>query len=98
MQSMLNETNQKGARKMSKVTAIVYGGKIVSFTDSDLRELLTHPEIYMMADNLPKWLMAVAIAKDKRISFKTAYGKAVQQISEALESATPTEFNVRSDY
>ena len=51
-----------------------------------------------MADNLPKWLMAVAIAKDKRISFKTAYGKAVQQISEALESATPTEFNVRSDY
>lgn len=77
-------------------TAIVFGGRRVSFTDSDLREFLAHPSVYKMADNLPKWL-AVEYMASHGLSFVAAYTKATIAINAAIESSHPVTFNVRSD-
>ena len=75
-------------------TAIVFGGKRIKFTDSDLREFIAHPAVYKLADNLPKWL-AVKYMFTHNLRFAGAYTKAVVAINAAIDN--PTTFNVRSD-
>ena len=92
----MSKTTANNQEREMKATAIVYGGKRVLFSESDLRELLTHPAIYEMADNLPKWL-AVKHMTLESIPFSVAYDAALADITAAIKSTTPVTFDVRSD-
>lgn len=76
--------------------AITYGGKRIPFTNSDLQEMLDHPNVYEMADNLPKWI-AVRHMALKNISFNAAYKLALNEIRAAINLSNRVIFNVRSD-
>ena len=43
---------------MAHVTAIVFGGKKVTFTHKDIQEMIEDIDLYYYSDNLAKWLWA----------------------------------------
>ena len=76
--------------------AITYGGRRTFYSNEKLQDMLDNPEMYEMADNLPKWL-AVKFMTTKQLRFDAAYAAAMEEIDLAKWSDHPVTFNVRSD-
>lgn len=81
---------------VSRITAILNGGRKEYFTKSELREMLADKGMYRDADNLPKWIYLAS--KLDRISTLPRTWRGVWEVIELISTSTNSVvIDVRSD-
>jgi len=52
-------------KEKNEITVITYGGKLLSYSKEDIKEIIDDFDTYIGADDLPKWLYVITfIDKD----------------------------------
>lgn len=80
--------------KSKTIEVTVYGGKTINYTDTDIKEFLDDIDMYLGADNLPKWLLNAGIHNRKFPRNKQAVAEMLEKI---LKAPNDVLINLRSD-
>lgn len=82
------------------VDVVVYGGRIISFSQDEIYQMLNNKKEFEMADNLPKWLfVAVNVENITSLGIEKVPNtfKAIWSFLEKLYNSNGATINVRSD-